>query len=88
MREASNLSLSESLVFSPHMHAVFHSYITKDMVVLPLVTRRVNLYTVEITDSAENKYYIATLYHGREATPKQIDDALNNLTAILTLRFA
>jgi len=82
-------SFTENLVFSPHIHAVFHSGIRKEAVVLPLVVRRMNNMCVEIRDSSEDTpYYIATLYHGREATQKQIDDALNNLNAILTVRYS
>lgn len=90
MKEApSNYGMAESLVFSPHMHAVFHSYVTKDMVVLPIKVTRPALYRVELTDSAEgNPYFLATLYYGREATQKQVNEAVENLKAILTLRFA
>lgn len=89
MREASNLSLSESLVFSPHMHAVFHSHVSKDMVMLPIRETRPALYRVEFTDSAEGmQYYLATLYYGREATQKQVNEAVDKVMAILTLRLA
>lgn len=89
MREASNLGLSESLIFSPHMHVVFHSYVTKDMVVLPIKITRPSLYRVELIDSAEsNPYFLATLYYGREATQKQINEAIEQVKAILTLRLA
>lgn len=89
MREASNLGLSESLVFSPHMHAVFHSYVTKNMVEMPIKVTRPALYRVELTDSAEgNPYFLATLYYGREATQKQVNEAVEQVKAILTLRLA
>lgn len=89
MREASTLGLSESLVFSPHMHAVFHSYVTRDMVVLPIKVTGPAHHRVELTDSAEsNPYFLATLYYGREATQKQINEAVEQVKAILTLRLA
>lgn len=89
MSEGLKLGLSESLVFSPHMHAVFHSYVTKDMVVLPIKVTGPALYRVELTDSAEsNPYFLATLYYGREATQKQINEAVEQVKAILTLRLA
>lgn len=92
MREASNLGLAESLIFSPHMHAVFHGYVTKDMVTLPIRETRPALYRVEFTDSAGGiegmQYYLATLYYGREATQKQVNEAVDKVMAILTLRLA
>lgn len=90
MKEApSNYGMAESLVFSPHMHAVFHSYVTKNMVVLPIRVTRPALYRVELIDSAEsNPYFLATLYYGREATHEQITQATEQVKAILTLRLA
>lgn len=89
MREASNLNLAESLVFSPHMHAVFHSYVSKDMVTLPIVAKHASLYRIEFIDSAESQYYyLATLYYGREAHRYQINEAVEKVLAILTLRLA
>lgn len=89
MSEGLNLGLNESLVFSPHMHAVFHGHVTKDMVEMPIKVTRPALYRVELTDSAEgNPYFLATLYYGREATQKQINDAVENLKALLTLRYS
>ena len=88
-KERPHLGLNESLVFSPHMHAVFHSYVTKDMVVLPIRVTRPALYRVELTDSAEsNPYFLATLYYGREAHQHQINEAVEQVKAILTLRLA
>lgn len=88
-RPPSNLNLSESLVFSPHMHAVFHSYVSKDMVTLPIVAKHASLYRVEFIDSAEEEhYYLATLYYGREARRHQINQAIDQVMAILTLRLA
>ncbi len=85
----SNYGMAESLVFSPHMHAVFHSYVTKSMVEMPIKVTRPALYRVELTDSAEgNPYFLATLYYGREATQKQINEAIEQVKAILTLRLA
>ena len=82
-------SLMEEIRFSPHMHAVFHGNVTKDYLTLPLLVKRMNINCVEIRDSSEdNPYYLATLYHGAEATQKQVSEAVENLKAILTLRFA
>ena len=81
--------LMEELRFSPHMHAVFHGHIVKEHLTFPLVIKRLNLNTVEIIDSAEgNPYYLATLYHGAEATHKQFSEAVENLKALLTLRYS
>jgi len=85
----SNYGMAESLVFSPHMHAVFHSYVAKDMVEMPIKVTRPALYRVELTDSAEsNPYFLATLYYGREAQQHQINEAVEQVKAILTLRLA
>ena len=82
-------SLMEELRFSPHMHAVFHGHVTKDMVTWPLVAKRIDSTRTEIRDAAEgNPYFLATLYYGREATQKQINDAVENLKALLTLRYS
>ena len=89
MSEGLNLGLNESLVFSPHMHAVFHRHISKDTVTWPIKVTRPALYRVELTDSADGMHYhLATLYYGREATQKQINEAVESLKAILTLRLA
>lgn len=88
MREASTLGMAESLVFSPHMHAVFHGNVSKDMVMLPIKVNQPALYRVEFTDSSISHYYLATLYYGREAHRYQINEAVEKVLAILTLRLA
>lgn len=89
MSEGLNLGLNESLVFSPHMHAVFHRHIPKDTVTWPIKVTRPSLFRVELTDSADGMpYHLATLYYGREAHQHQINEAVEQVKAILTLRLA